>query len=441
MKNWVIFSAALLALLPISAGAVAVINSPTANDTMEVQIKTEPAVQTRYAKCGVNTFSVNDECGLNAYKTVFYACYDGYSEKQGGEGSCKPSETWQKYAEAACAGHCNEGYIPHTQTVPAVSPDAASGGSTGVPARTIVGTTATAPRPVDVSVTESIPSANNAGGVSACAQLVQWQKKVAYYEKLAELSEEELKNTNGFNKQEIQKILVELKTGAEKVSAACAKPTAQNVEIKPVVVESGEEIANYYNARLGKIQLDSSQGYDEKIQTLKDEAAELMTNFIKSRNEIEASELKSVVEEVKVSYGAITAGAAAVPTVAKKILVNTDSGAVAIQPTANAVIISDKNINVTAPEITIKEDKILVNDIEVKLTASAAAEKLNIVPQAVELKLQNDKAVYNMAVEEKRKLFGLIPLSINKTMVVDSADGSLVSEKKPWYSFLTSADK
>ena len=52
---------------------------------------------------GVSNASVIQNKG---FRYSYWQCYDGTEEKQGGESSCKLSETWQKYANDFCQGHC-----------------------------------------------------------------------------------------------------------------------------------------------------------------------------------------------------------------------------------------------------------------------------------------------------------------------------------------------
>lgn len=40
------------------------------------------------------------------FKSVYWQCYDGTEQKQGGETSCKSSEIWQKYAKEFCENKC-----------------------------------------------------------------------------------------------------------------------------------------------------------------------------------------------------------------------------------------------------------------------------------------------------------------------------------------------
>ncbi|MDP2655406.1 MAG: DUF6483 family protein [bacterium] len=61
-------------------------------------------------KCGVNSFSVSNECGLGVYKNVSVQCYDGYETNLGAsESSCKTADTWNQGAKAACTNHCSNG--------------------------------------------------------------------------------------------------------------------------------------------------------------------------------------------------------------------------------------------------------------------------------------------------------------------------------------------
>ena len=40
------------------------------------------------------------------FRYAYWQCYDGAEEKQSSESSCKSSETWQSYAKQFCDGHC-----------------------------------------------------------------------------------------------------------------------------------------------------------------------------------------------------------------------------------------------------------------------------------------------------------------------------------------------
>ena len=110
---------------------------------------------------------------------------------------------------------------------------------------------------------------------------------------------------------------------------------------------------------------------------------------------------------------------------------------VSVEPTTKQVLILDKGLEVNTTEVMIKENVLSVGGVDVKMSASEVTEKLNLVPTTIELKEENTKAVYNMKINEHRKLFGIIPLNIQKTVTADAENGNTLSEHLPWYGFLT----
>ncbi len=285
-----------------------------------------------------------------------------------------------------------------------------------------------------------------------CNEVVQWETKIVYYKKLGNLSNDELKK-NGFSREEIEKILQELSLGIEKVRTQCTSQEKTPVitrattitgsasiteTVRPVVIESGQEIGTYYKARLEKAV--SAKGEDKQIhelKTLRDEIDGLISNLIKSRKELEVSELNTLVKEVKISRGEIKADDISVKTTEKKMLISIGDRPVSIEPTVSQVLIRDKGLEVNTNEVTISENVLSVGGVEVKMSASEVTEKLGLVPTAIELKEENSKAVYNMTIDEQRKLFWFIPFNLQKTVAADAENGNVLTERLPWYSFLT----
>ncbi|MDO8504181.1 MAG: hypothetical protein Q7S60_05910, partial [bacterium] len=266
------------------------------------------------------------------------------------------------------------------------------------------------------------------------------------------LSDDDL-GKSGFSREEIEKILQELSSGIEMVRAQCSgqeKTTTMpritaitgsasiTETVRPVVAESGQEISAYYKAKIEKAV--SARGEEKQIEELKilrDDIDGLFSNLIKSRKELEVSELDYLVKEVKVSRGEIKADDISVKTTEKKILVNVGDRPVSIEPTANQVIIRDKGLEVNTAEVMIKKNVLSVGGVDVKMSASEVAEKLDIAPKVVELKEENAKAVYGMKIEERRKLFGFIPFNRQRTITADAENGNTLSEGLPWYNFMT----
>lgn len=300
-----------------------------------------------------------------------------------------------------------------------------------------------------VAMTENIPAAV---AIDRCNEAAQWEAKIAYYKKLGNLRDDDLKK-EGFSREEIEKILQELSLGIEKVRAQCggqnnisAMPRGAAITasafiaetVKPVVVESGQEISVYYKARIEKaVSMKGEEKQIEELKTLRDEIDGLISNLIKSRKELEVSELNALVKEVKISRGEIKADDIAVKTTEKKMLMNIGDRPVSVEPTASQVIIRDKGLEVNAKEVTIKENIMSVGGAEVKMSASEVSEKLGLAPTAIELKEENMKAVYNIKIDERRKLFGFIPLNVQRAVAADAENGNMLSEHLPWYNFLT----
>jgi len=469
-------------------------NAP-APSTMNITSPQTTAVSPMPIKCGVNTFVVNNDCGIGAFKNAYVQCYDGYETTLGDATSCKSSETWQQYAKEVCVNRCSTGkepnIIPKPLPLPASAPTATAkptsvcyisdnlmqeydqlilklqkAESDKARAEEITKKIialkqeiekqrrecANAPQPTTTS--RPVPLAPPIAIdkpitvlVNRCDEVAQWENKIVYYKKLSNSSDVDLKK-DGFSREEIEKILKDLSLGLEKVKAQCSNQSgtitapgtaitgsvSATETIKPVVVESGQEISAYYKTRLEKTA--SAKGEEKQIEELKalrDEIDGLIANLIKSRKELEVSELNTLATEVKVSRGEIKAD----NITEKKILVNVGDRPVSVEPTASQVLIRDKSLEIKTDEVVIKENVLSVGGVEVKMSASEVAEKLGITPQTIELKEENTKAVYNMKIEERRKLFGFIPFNIQKTVAADAANGNVLTERLPWYSFLT----
>lgn len=451
-------------------------------------------------KCGVNTYSVSNECGINAFKNMYFQCYNDYEEKQGGESSCKSSEVWQKYAQEICANRCSVVGAPRPAPEPKPLPTPMP-----IPMPTEIGKpiaicyipdkltkdynqlildlrkaeeagdkrtaeliikkitalkleierarkeclTNTAQPQRDV-VSSELHRPPVAIAINRCQEVAQWENKITYYQKLAVLNDSELKEQTGFSKAEIEKILADLPNGLVKVKAQCDDQKTAEVRpleavkqiiaepVKPVAVGSGQEIDAYYKAKIEKITTEGDGKVQiQKLKSLKGEIDELITKLIKGRKEIEASELNNTVAEIKVSRGEIKADDVSVKTTDKKILVNVGESSVSVAPTSRQVLIQDKNLEVTASEVSIKDNALRIGNSEVKLAASKVAETLGVDPQSAELKEENSRAVYKLKVAEPRKLFGFIPIRITRIMTADAESSDLLDESRPWYSFLT----
>ena len=301
--------------------------------------------------------------------------------------------------------------------------------------------------------------------VNRCNEKVQWENKINVYKKLANLNDDQLKQESGFSRNEINKILNELASGLEKVKEQCQMQQKEPIyttqitsaagsatasgpafiaePIKPVVVGSGQEITDYYKAKLENISASpaSADAQINQLKVLRGDIDQLISNLIKSRKEIEVSEFDNLVTEVKVSQGEIKADNVSVSASGKKILVDVDKISVSIEPNANQVILKDKNISVETKEVTIQNGLLMVGGDEIKVSPSQIIEKLQVTPKNVELTTQKEKAVYVIKTDENRKLFGFIPIKVNKTVTANATNGDVIEQRLPWFSFLTTKSK
>gem|GEM_PF-6655766 len=222
------------------------------------------------------------------------------------------------------------------------------------------------------------------------------------------------------------------------------KPTAASNSsssaeaVMPVAIESGQEISAYYKTKLERVvSPKGTQQQIEELKILRDEIDGLISNLIQNRKEMEVSELNTLVKEVRVSQGEIRADMIAVKTTGNKLFVNVGSASVSIEPTANQVLIRDGDLEVHTSEAVIKGNILSVGGVDVKMSASEVVKKLGLTPKTTELKEENAKAIYSMQIQERRKLFGFISFTMQRTVEADAENGNIVGEHFPWYSFLT----
>ncbi len=307
------------------------------------------------------------------------------------------------------------------------------------------------------TITPTTATAPDAKGIiihpDRCLALDQWQQKIAYYEKLAGLDQEALKKEADFSVGEIQKILSELhakyndlqekcktKTGSRQMESSASSGSSTTAEpVNPVSATSGHEIDNYYKAKVEKIiNSKDTTSQLQQLQTLQTEIKDLVGNFIKSRKEVESTELGSLVKKIDIQPGEIKADDVTVSTNDKKIFIGLGNKPVSVEPTAGEVTMQDQNIHVgVSGGVSIKDNVLTVGNISVNFAPSSIAEKNNIIPKEVTLQENNGKAVYEMKTNEIRKLFGLISVNLAKTVTADAGNGEILTEKLPWYSFIT----
>ncbi|OGM89640.1 hypothetical protein A3J77_01605 [Candidatus Wolfebacteria bacterium RBG_13_41_7] len=285
--------------------------------------------------------------------------------------------------------------------------------------------------------------------MNKCEEANRWEEKIAYYVKISDLADPDLKNQTNLSREEIRNTLARLAEGLKIIREQCnniravatgtaASAQAVSEPIRPVGVQSAEEIRIYYKTKIENItETGDASEQIQKFKELKDDKDRLIGELIRNKKEIQAGELGEIVEEIKINKNEIIADGVSVKMTGNRILLNIGSSPISVVSAGNKVIIKDKNLEVSADDVSISDNSLKIGGMEIKLAASEVAKKLNVAPEAVELTTENSQPVYKMKIAEQRKLFGLIRINAQNTQTADANNGNLLSESKPWYYFLT----
>lgn len=390
-----------------------------------------PTPSSSVKKCGVNTFQVFNQCGNdgNSFRGAYWQCYDGYEEKQT-DNTCKSSEAWQEYGKKICASRCSAPYPVNAKPLPPAqtqvqTPQVSGTGIVVVPACFI---NEKLMREYDQLIVQ-LQKTETAGDKKTAQEIT---------DKIIILKKEISKNhENCDNRQNL--------TGQNQISpvAVATSGTATQIllpePIKPTVVGSGQEISSYYRQKFQKI-TDESQDMNVQIEALKNLRSDidgLIGKLLQNKKEISASEIGGLVPEVKILPGEIKARDVSIKTTDNKITVSVGGKSLSIEPKETEVLINDGDISANAKNISIKDNIVSVGNSEVRLAPSEIIKKLQITPVSMELKEENSKAVYALKTDESRKLFGFFPVQIQKSTNADAVNGNVISESRPWWSFLS----
>jgi hypothetical protein len=308
--------------------------------------------------------------------------------------------------------------------------------------------------PREVTVSETTTSR-----VDPCDEVRALEEKKQYYEDLYALSDEELKDKGYSRSREQLRITIEnLEKSIERLRVECetgvpgsaggggpVSPTetvpVEVVTPRPIAVESGGEITDYYRLRIAEIATEEVD-IEKQIASLKElrnEIDKLIEELIKSRSEISAEEVNGLVERIEVRPGEVKMDKVVVKTVDKSIVARIANKELAIKPAEAQVIIHDENLEIKAPELSIENEVLRVGTSEVKLSPVAVIEEIKLQPIEMELKEENATAVYKIKADERRKLLGFIPINVKKTLTVDAANTEveIIEEESPWWAFFT----
>jgi len=300
---------------------------------------------------------------------------------------------------------------------------------------------------IETPTTEVTPSTNisQEAFFNACLQEKGMKEKLNYYEKIMGLSIEKLKEMGYSSREEVAKIITEIKKEIENVHQACLAPGQLIKEMpKPIAPSAPAEISAYYKEKMATAMVKEINA-DEKIEELKalrEEIDRMIKELIRSQEKINYEELKHLAPKITVEAGKIQAGEIKIETEKTKTLeTKIKEKKVNIVVEKEKVILDDGGVKAeTILPVKIEEGKISLKEKEIRNTPQEVLKKIVATPSAaISLKEEKDKAVYQVTDSKSKKLFGIFPVKvkIETTVNAQTEVPTVLREKKPWWSFLT----
>jgi len=203
------------------------------------------------------------------------------------------------------------------------------------------------------------------------------------------------------------------------------------------------DVVSYYKEKLTET-LSTTGDVDTQIAALKQLRTEIdstIADLIRKKSEFNASDATGLVDEIKIKKNEIVAGSVSIANPTASINTEVNSKAIKVKSTSTGASINDGVISVATSEATVTNDKLMIGSNEVKVAPSEISGKANMAVKSMTMDTENGKAVYNANGTEKRNLFAVIPVEIEKNVKVDAGNGNVLSENGPWWNFLTTESK
>ncbi|MFA6089474.1 MAG: hypothetical protein WC755_06425 [Candidatus Woesearchaeota archaeon] len=285
--------------------------------------------------------------------------------------------------------------------------------------------------------------------VQSCADLMRFKEKLAYYEK-AYLDKEKLTSL-GLTENQVLQIKQQLRQSIEQVMKNCNEDKRENLgEMISLAVKNKEgganDIAAYYKAKMSEVvSSEDTTKQIESLKTLRTEIDNMIRELMKNQKNLKAEEVAPLVNEIKVSKREISADGIKVESTDSTLTVNVNDVATEISPTESGAMIESEGVNATAIELSYENGSIKVGNKIVKFSPKQISNKLNLKEKIQKMELKDDsernKAIYNVVASEKRKLFWVIPINVEKTYTIDGSNGELIKEDRPWWAIASSKAK
>ncbi|MGB9598591.1 MAG: hypothetical protein ACPLZH_01975, partial [Minisyncoccales bacterium] len=279
-----------------------------------------------------------------------------------------------------------------------------------------------------------------------CQTIEKIREKISYYKKMLSFSPEELKD-KGYEKEELARILGELQNERAKAQAICSgEKMVFYTQIKPVSPERAEEVANYYKEEmLEAVEKEGSNQLQlEKMKEIKKDTLAMIKELIRSQDQLSIKEIQPIAEKFVFQPGTIE-------VVGNKVIISKEKKVeIVFKNRPLELSVNKENLSLkegqaiarVEGQINLENEKLLVQEKEVKITPLETLEKIGIkkpVDLKMELVQENNNLVYKIKAIEGKKFLFLLPLRVQREIILDATSDQLkkISENKPWWSFLT----
>jgi hypothetical protein len=202
-------------------------------------------------------------------------------------------------------------------------------------------------------------------------------------------------------------------------------------------IDSLEDVEAIYLEKL-QISIEKAENYDELIEELaqiEEEKRKMIEEFTRKIQELELKKAR-IIKKLKIKGGEVTLDD--VKVTVPKIKIEVEDTDIELIPKKEEVELIEGNITV--------KGKAALEYSEGVLRAAGSGKPIKVLPSElkdivkgevskVEL-VDEDVPKYIVKVKEKGKLLGMIPVTVAKESHVNAEEGKIISEKKPWWSFL-----
>ncbi|VVB58809.1 Uncharacterised protein [Candidatus Anstonella stagnisolia] len=230
------------------------------------------------------------------------------------------------------------------------------------------------------------------------------------------------------------------------IGATSSASATSDEFIAPTGTTAAGDVSDYYTQKMQEI-LQKNNNIDSQIASLKQLSGEinsLVANLLEQKSRIALNEegMKEIVKSVRITPTTVSTGDVAVEAKGKIIEARTSAKKpIEVEAKGGSVVIRDNGVEAKASEIDVTSDTVSVGGADVKVTPSEAAKKVNAVSKKISISADKDnKAIYNVQAQTKARIMGVLPVTLNRTVEIDSQTGNIVSDQKPWWSVVAVED-